>query len=189
MKKFPKGMQPFVDLALRIDNWKESYEATRSITGVSPEVAEWFRTEYGAGGASMENAWKQFHADVRGGNYVMEGEMNFIKKIIREELLLHEAIDQYKKLFDKFDYWYMMSDDPSKYSRGSQQAQTLQQLYAALPDNEKQEAAIYFQSRVADFRDGSTHTMNVKMWNPAESFDPDSFDGIHYRKEEDKIAR
>lgn len=182
MRKLPKEMQQFVNVALRSDNWKDAYQATRSIKGVSPKTAEWFRKEYGANSASMEDAFKQFYDDVRGGQYVMEGELERIKQIIKEELL-KEALEDYITAYKNFDVHYMMSDDPRAYNNGKAQERKIKDIYNSLSDHEKRQAAIWFRDYFVEkgLFPGSETNRNVNRWRPEQDFDPDTFDGTYYR--------
>jgi predicted RNA-binding protein len=186
MRNYPKGMQPFVSIALRSDNALDAYHAAKGIKGVSKQDAKWFGDTFGRGESGervdMKRAFELFYDEVQKGQYVMEGELERIKEIIKEELL-KEQVEDYIKAYRSFDSTYMMSDDPRAYSSGRAQEQKIKDIYNNLSDVEKRQAAIWYRDYFVenDMWSGSDMNRSVTRWRPEQDFDPDSFDGIHYR--------
>jgi len=189
MRKYPKGMEPFVSLAMRSKSSEEAYNVAKTIKGVSPDVAKWFGDTFGKsidGRVDINVAFDRFYKEVHSGKYTMEGEVQRfkeqVKKIIKEELLM-EAIEDYISAFREFDPYYTMSDDRAAYKKGEQQDRSVKGIYDSLRDSEKRQAAIWYRDYYMEHGIWKGTAMNsaVSRWNPETDFEPDSFDGVNYR--------
>jgi hypothetical protein len=183
MRKYPTGIQPLVDVVLRSKSAMDAYIASHGIYGLDESTAKWFKDTFttGRGNASIVEGFHTFYKEVRSGRYLMEGEMERIKEIIKEELL-KEAIEDYISAVRNFDWAYAMSDSPDKYSNGQTQERKIKDIYNRLPDNEKRQAAIWFRDYFIEkgMWAGSTVSQRVTRWDPSIDFDPDKFNGVQY---------
>ncbi len=74
MKIYPKEFQPFVSIILRNDDWIHALnEIKKNDTGAMDKIY------------SIESTFYRFFKNIRNGHYQLEGEMDNIKKVIREE--------------------------------------------------------------------------------------------------------
>jgi len=184
MKKLPDELKDIVSICHK-HKFEDAFEKVREIDNIPSSVSKWFYDQYAIGGdeTDMKGAFKNFYEDVRNGKYVLESELSFFKKIIKEELI-NESIEKYISAIKSYDWYYSMSDNRKVYNNGLKQSQKIKDIYNNLSDSEKRTVAIWFRDYFIenDLWSDTDISRAIHRWRPETDFNPDKFNGTMYRE-------
>lgn len=181
MKTFPSGLKNTVADILSSPNKQIALERFRHAY-LSPGDTKWILSEYGSRfNMKIDELFEGIYKDVTRGKYRFDSEMDFIKNIIKEELLNENTTEEYMRLYSEYNPEHMLSSDENVYIRGSRLGSQIINTYNKLSIEDKQRAAVWWRDFILkQDRYVFGQRERIEQWNPVSQFDPGQFNGLIY---------